>query len=194
MLICGDRNWIDRAAIGRYLLTIAIATAALAVVPAANADAAVINPRAAGCTDGRVPNVLTVRTVNVPAYQSRWRIPRWLVACSGVTWLKTALEYDGPTIPRKLTLHGASWTVGTWAVRQHFVKTREGGYMHFVLSKGRQRLISTAIADGGWIDRRRVCSGNRDRERKAVVPVAVPTSRLPAGSGALLFVQGASDG
>ena len=76
----------------------------------------------------------------MPAYQSQWRIPRWLVACSGVNWLKTALEYDGPTIPRKLTLHGASWTVGNWTVRHHFVATRDGGYMHFVLSKGSQRL------------------------------------------------------
>ena len=124
----------------RALVTIAIAVAALAVVPAANADAAVINTRAVGCNDGRIPTVLKVQTVNVPAYQSRWRIPRWLVACSGVNWLKTEVEYSG-RIPRTLTLHGASWTVGTWMVRYHFVRTREGGYMHFVLSKGRQRLI-----------------------------------------------------
>ena len=124
----------------RALVTIAFAVAALAVVPVANADADVINTRTAKCNDARLPNVPKVQTVNVPAYQSQWRIPRWLVACSGVNWLKTELEYSG-RIPRKLTLHGASWTVGVWKVRHRFVATREGGYMHFVLSKGSQRLI-----------------------------------------------------
>ena len=63
----------------RALVTSAIAVAALAVVPAANADAAVINTRTATCNDARLPNVPKVRTLNVPAYQSQWSIPRQLV-------------------------------------------------------------------------------------------------------------------
>ena len=117
----------------------AIVLAALAVVPAA-ADASVTVNGAAKCdTNVGFPSVRMIRTVNVPAYQSQWRIPRWLVACSGANWLK-ASTHNG-RFPSQVTLHGASWTVGTWSVRSRFVATRDSGYMHFVLSKGRQRLV-----------------------------------------------------
>ena len=127
----------------KKLIVIGSAALALTAAGPATADAAVFKVGSDKCpSTDRFPGVSKVRTVHVPAKSGRYRIPRWLVACSGVNWLQSHWAEYG-RMPRELTLHGASWTVGTWKVRYRIVHKRwnEGTYAHIVLSKGRQRVI-----------------------------------------------------